>query len=384
MEDAVRVLAIIESPGHVCYRYRIEAFSSAMASQGMRLEAAPLPKGLWQRLGLLLAARRTDIVILQRKLLPRWQLALLRRMAKRLVFDFDDAVFQRDSFSPKGPRSSMRLAGFRATVAAADAVTAGNDYLRQYAAAYAEPSGIHTVPTCVEPDRYPVAQHTRVGHVRLVWIGQRAMLPSLQCIGEHLRAAAERLPSAQLQIICDTTPGISAIPVVLRPWSSATEAADLADADIGIAWLPDDSWSLGKCGLKVLQYMAAGLPVVANPVGENRRMVVHGKTGFLATSPEEWATAVDRLAIDPLLRAKMGSAARQTVEKHYSVAAWGPRLAALLAGSGSLPYNPVLRTPTPARAEPDALVPHVSQHRSAGPHSHLAEAGRAARVGAKR
>ena len=74
--------------------------------------------------------------------------------------------------------------------------------------------------------------------------------------------------------------------VVFRPWSRETETAELAEGDIGIAYMPDDSWSLGKCGLKVLQYMAAGLPVVANPVGVHREMIVHGETGFLADTPE--------------------------------------------------------------------------------------------------
>ena len=112
--------------------------------------------------------------------------------------------------------------------------------------------------------------------------------------------------------------------------SASTEAEEIADADIGLSWLPDDTWSLGKCGLKVLQYMAAGLPVVANPVGMNREMVIHGETGFLASTREEWATAVTRLARDPQLRQQMGAAGRQFVERHYSVQRWAPVFAELI------------------------------------------------------
>ncbi|MGH7221957.1 MAG: glycosyltransferase, partial [Gemmataceae bacterium] len=95
---------------------------------------------------------------------------------------------------------------------------------------------------------------------------------------------------------------------------------EIARADIGISWIPDDSWSRGKCGLKVLQYLAAGLPVIANPVGVQVEMVKHGETGFLAQTPAEWIEAVRRLAQDPELRIRMGRAGRRLVETRYSVA----------------------------------------------------------------
>jgi glycosyltransferase involved in cell wall biosynthesis len=327
----MKILALIESPGHVCYRYRIEAFAWALAERGLFLEAAPLEKGVRRRTGQLWRAGEAEAVILQRKLLPSWQLQLLRRRAKRLIYDVDDALFQRDSYSPKSARSAVRLKRFQATVRAADGVIAGNDYLRRYTAAYADPWRVHTVPTCVEPVWYPLATHARTGSaVRLAWIGQRSTLPSLDRAREHLTAVAACLPEIELRVISDAAPDLPGLRVVLRPWSAATEAAELADADIGVSWLPDDAWSLGKCGLRVLQYMAAGLPVVANPVGMNRRMVTHGETGFLASSPAEWAEAIACLAADPLLRARMGAAGRAAVEEHYSVEAWGPRLAVVM------------------------------------------------------
>ena len=104
-------------------------------------------------------------------------------------------------------------------------------------------------------------------------------------------------------------------------WSEEGEARDLAGADVGISWVPDDPWSRGKCGLKVLQYLAAGLPVVANPVGVHTEMVRPGETGFLATTASEWRDAVARLCGDAALRRRMGEAGRALVESRYSVAA---------------------------------------------------------------
>ncbi|NQT16499.1 MAG: glycosyltransferase, partial [Planctomycetes bacterium] len=139
------------------------------------------------------------------------------------------------------------------------------------------------------------------------------------------------LPGLKLWVVCDRFPRLSGVEVVGRPWSSATEAAELAECDIGISWLPDDPWSEGKCGLKVLQYMAAGLPVVANPVGMHRELVVHGRTGFLASTPGQWSAAIGRLAADPGLRRRMGAAARRVVEEEFSVARWGAELAEVVA-----------------------------------------------------
>jgi glycosyltransferase involved in cell wall biosynthesis len=133
------------------------------------------------------------------------------------------------------------------------------------------------------------------------------------------------LPGIHLKVICDRFPHFENLPVLECPWTEAGEAGELAAADIGISWLPEDEWSRGKCGLKVLQFMAAGLPVVANPVGVQTEMIEHGETGYLATTPEQWVEAIGRLAGDPALRQRMGAAGRRRVETDYSVAAGGRR-----------------------------------------------------------
>ena len=133
-----------------------------------------------------------------------------------------------------------------------------------------------------------------------------------------------------MKFICDRFLHFDGLPVVALRWTRATEAAEIAAADIGISWIPDDDWSRGKCGLKVLQYMAAGLPVVANPVGVHAEMVRHGETGFLADTAEEWVDAVGRLARDPDLRRRMGAAGRRLLEDRYSVASGARRWTALL------------------------------------------------------
>lgn len=136
-----------------------------------------------------------------------------------------------------------------------------------------------------------------------------------------------------MRIICDRFPDAFPIPVIPVDWNRETEGRELAAGHIGVSWLPDDLWSRGKCGLKVLQYQAAGLPVVANPVGSNCEMIKGGETGTLASTPDEWVAAVTLLAGDARLRRKMGLLARQRVEADYSIAAWADTFATSMTGS---------------------------------------------------
>jgi glycosyltransferase involved in cell wall biosynthesis len=345
----MRVTALIERPEHVCARYRIEAFRSDLLERGLALELTPVGKRLWGRIRAFWRASRADIVIVQRKLLPVWQVCLLRRAARRLVYDFDDAIYQRDTFTRKRPESWKRELRFWATIYAADTVIAGNDFLAERATAYGDSQRIHRVPTCVDPRPYPLATQSRSGpHARLVWIGQRSTLGGLLHARQHWLCLGARLPGMELRLICDTRCTLPGVRVMLRRWSRATEKAELADGDIGVSWLPDDAWSRGKCGLKVLQYMAAGLPVVANPVGCHLEMVLPGRTGFLASTPRQWADAISCLAADPPLRRKMGEAGRRLVHERYSTQRWGPRFAELVAGvatSASRAEQPGRHTP---------------------------------------
>jgi glycosyltransferase involved in cell wall biosynthesis len=324
-------IGLVESPGHVSGRYRLAAFAPHLREAGHTLDLRPLPTGLWSRVQLFHELHGAN-VILQRRLLPGWQLSQLRRNARLLVFDFDDAVFLRDSYAPRGLHEPRRLRRFSATVAACDAVAAGNTFLHGHAARWGR--SVHVIPTCVDPQGYPLARHARSGAAQLVWVGSSSTLRGLEVISPLLEEVGRRLPGLQLKLVCDRFLQGRHLPVLPCPWTEAGEAAAIADADIGISWVPDDLWSRGKCGLKVLQYMAAGLPVVANPVGVQAEMVRHGETGFLAETPAQWVEAVGRLAHDPDLRRRLGLAGRRLVESGYSVETGAARWRLLLEGLG--------------------------------------------------
>ncbi len=323
--------ALVDTPGHVCCRYRVAAFRPHLERAGHGLELFPWPDSWWRRFRLPYDLCHADALLIQRRLLPAWQLRRLRRAARFLLFDFDDAVFLRDSYSPRGLHSPARLRRFARTVRAADAVLAGNAFLADMARRWARPGRVHVVPTCLDPARYPPAAHVRTDGVQLVWIGSASTLRGLRTLRPVLEEVGQRCPGVRLKLVCDRFLDLRHLPVISCPWTEAGEAADLASADVGISWVPDDDWSRGKCGLKVLQYLAAGLPVVANPVGVQAELVRHGETGFLAETPGDWVTAVGRLARDPELRRRMGTAGRRLVAEKYSVAAGAAGWLAVLA-----------------------------------------------------
>ncbi|MCZ2343767.1 MAG: glycosyltransferase family 4 protein [Bacteroidales bacterium] len=324
------VVALVSSPDHVCCRYRLEAFRPALETAGHTLTYQTLPRNLFARLPSYRHLRSADVVIVQRKLLPPTEVNLLRRYAKRVVFDYDDAVWFRDSYSPKGFFSRRRTARFRAIAQVADLMVAGNAVLAAEGRRHAIPGRVVTVPTCVEPSFYPVAVHSLKPSLTLVWVGSSSTLRGLERFRSTLEAIGQAVPGVRLKLVCDQFLQFQHLPVDPVPWSALTEAGEIAAADIGIGWVPDDPWSRGKCGLKVLQYQAAGLPVIANPVGVQADFVRDGVTGFRAETTEEWIAAVRKLAEDAALRQRLGQAGRTQVLDKYSVAVGGTMWVELL------------------------------------------------------
>jgi glycosyltransferase involved in cell wall biosynthesis len=316
----VHLVALVESADHVCARYRLAALRPYLERAGHTLELLAWPRHWWARLALPRELRHADLVIVQRRLLSAAPLVLLRRAVGLLAFDFDDAVFLRDSYAAHGQASFFRRRRFARMIRAADAVVTGNVFLSVQATRYTAPDRVHVIPTCVDPGRYPLAKHERQGDgTQLVWVGSASTLRGLEVVRPLLEEIGLRCPEVCLKLICDKFVTLQRLPVVPCRWSEASEAAEIAAADIGLSWVPDDSWSRGKCGLKVLQYMAAGLPVIANPVGVQAEMVQHGESGFLCETADQWVEAVRRLVHDPDLRRRMGEAGRQRVETDFHV-----------------------------------------------------------------
>jgi glycosyltransferase involved in cell wall biosynthesis len=316
----MRILALVNSMDHVCCRYRLAAFDSTFREQGHTFELRPWPQTWVSRLLVKQYLGLADVLIIQRKFPPYWQMPLLKRVAGSLIFDFDDAVFCRDSFSAHGVNCTTRTARFRFTAQNVDYVVAGNSFLSDAARLWIDAARVVTIPTCVDLRRYSPAGHQPGRRpLTLAWIGTSSTLRGMERMRPMLEDVGRSCPNLVLKIICDRFLTFTHLDTLPCRWSEATEARELASADIGLSWLPDDLWSQGKCGLKVLQYMAAGLPVLANPVGLHSQLVRHGENGFLVENQEELIHAIELLRGDPDLRRQMGQAGRELVAEHYSI-----------------------------------------------------------------
>lgn len=323
---APRILFVSKGDDSSSTRYRALQFFPLWQAAGFEPHHVTASGGAGALLEMLLQARRADIVVVLRKTFPPPLLWLLRWAARRLVFDFDDAIFCNTDGTP----SRTRMARFAAMARSCDHVLAGNAFLADRAAAF-NPA-VTVIPTCVDAARYRSDAEKPAETLDLVWIGSHSTRKYLAEAMPWLQQAAEAVPQLRLKIIADfDLPGcgVTTLPVA---WRADTEARELAASHVGIAPMRDDDWSRGKCALKVLQYMAAGLPVVSSKAGANSEVTAEGETGFLVTTPAEWAERIALLARDAGLRRRMGEAGRRRVEADYSVGPVFERLRSVVAG----------------------------------------------------
>lgn len=302
---------------------------------GERVSRLDILRSYVARLGTLLRLRRYDVVWIEKEALPWFPAAIERGLfwvpGVPIVVDYDDATFH--AYDRHRLRVVRLLLGGKidGIMRTADLVIAGNAYIADRAAA----SGARNVarlPTAVDLGHYasaPRRPHTEEQALSIGWIGSPMTSAYLERLRAPLAELAGRLP-LRMRLIGATPEVLAGLPVEVVPWSVETEAAELARCDVGIMPIPDQPWERGKCGYKLIQYMASGLPVVASPVGANREIVVPGETGFFAETDADWAAALLRLYEEQSLRERMGAAGHRRAEQLYSLQATAPRLIELL------------------------------------------------------
>lgn len=277
-----------------------------------------------RRLRLLGRAKRFDLVWIEKELFPFLPAAfemLVGRLSRNWIVDFDDAVFH----NYDGKRLLERK--LHPLIAGARCVTAGNAYLAKYAIA-AGAKRVERIPTVVDPSRYMVAP-AGSGPTRIGWIGTPANAANLAPVVEALNRIGLSHAVELVTIGAGEVPGLT-VSHVRHAWAEETEASLLSQIDVGVMPLKDAPWERGKCGYKLIQYMAAGKPVVASPVGVNCEIVT-GDIGFLAAEVDDWERALQRLVSEPAVRMQMGANARLSMERNYSTWVVASRLVSVFA-----------------------------------------------------
>jgi glycosyltransferase involved in cell wall biosynthesis len=355
---ALRVIALIPHPiASASGRYRVYQMAPALERHGVTLDIRPfldepalarlyrpghraakaldLARGATRRWRDFGSARDYALALVHREAWPLIGFDPARRLERqgtRWVFDFDDAVFLPNVSAANRAFVGLKPFGQPARLAAAAAgISAGNAWLADWARGLrrgVRGDPVEVIPTAVDTETWKPRPRD-AGPPRLVWIGSASTAPYLEPLRPAFTRLARAHPGLELHVI-GADFAADGIRVIVHPWSVETEAELASRCDIGISPLPDDDWSRGKCGLKLLLYMALGLAAVASPVGVHREMIEHGKNGMLADDADAFADAVDALLADPSRRCAQGRAARETVVARYSIDAVAPRLASLL------------------------------------------------------
>ncbi|MBU1001286.1 MAG: glycosyltransferase family 4 protein [Proteobacteria bacterium] len=309
-------------------RFRVLPFVRSAREAGFAADWMRYPKTALARVAFFARLPKTEIIVLQKKLVSRAELALLRTRAGTLFFDFDDALWARhpNQGACGGEPDAKELARLLRVCAGVDGVIAGNSFL---ASKVREASRrVELLPTPLDTQTYVPTVTKKSGLPVVGWMGTSCNLFFLPEIFEALAPLGH---SCSLSVVSD---GVCPIPQSLNGtcerWSPAAEVSQLQAMDIGLMPLTDDEYTRGKCGFKLLQYMACGVVPVASDVGFNREIVTHGVDGFLAASPADFAEYVGRLVNDKDLRRDMAARARETVVSRFSLSAAAERLWVIL------------------------------------------------------
>lgn len=295
---------------------------------GRKASPQAVVHGYVRRLRMLAATTHYHALWVQYELFPYWPGFAERLGAwtgKPIIVDYDDAIFH--TYDASSNRLVRSLLGNKLAplLRSASAVCCGNSYLQDYVSRYCERTMI--LPTVVDTDSYVPSVKRREGPVVIGWIGSpstwafvRPMLPVLRSLAEEFGVIIRAIGAGNAAAH-EHFPGLQ-----LVEWSEAGEISAVQEVDIGIMPVGSGAFERGKCGYKLIQYMACGLPVVASPVGVNGQIVHPGGNGYLAQSPEDWRQALVRLIEDPELRATLGRAGRARIVADYSLSRHAPRL----------------------------------------------------------
>lgn len=287
--------------------------------------------GYLGRVRVLLRPKNYDLFWIEKELfpfMPAFVEYLFAKTSVPYVVDYDDALFHR--YDKHRSRFIQSVFGRKIDIVMrhAASVVVGNEYLAERARD-AGARRVEIIPTVVDLTRYQVV--APASHPQLVvgWIGSPSTSHYLLTL-ENVFVSLVNKFDVRFVAVGSSEEQLQGLPIETWHWSEKSEVQAIQSFDIGIMPLTDSPWERGKCGYKLIQYMACGVPVVASPVGVNGQIVDHGVNGFLAQELHEWEQALGRLLNDQELRRRMGSKGRERVESWYSLQVQAPRLEDLL------------------------------------------------------
>ena len=240
----------------------------------------------------LINAARFDIVFLQRKLLPIPYFFILRLLAKKIIYDFDDAIF----LNSNGDLSKQRYIRFKYICKKSDLIFPGNQYLQSFAKKINSKTFI--LPTCLNTKEYQLKVNKSKEFIDLVWVGHKSTVKYLLAVIPNLEKANEKIKKLRIINISNVTLSSKKIKIKNISWNERSQYQYIKSAWLGLAPLDKSNWSKGKCAFKLLQYSAAGVPSISSNVGVNRELINHYKNGILIRKNSDWEKSIIKLQSD--------------------------------------------------------------------------------------
>lgn len=239
-----------------------------------------------------------------------------------IVYDFDDSIWL-PNISESNKKFSFLKNPYKTKqiIKLASNVIAGNQFLADYALKY-NPN-VTMIPTCVDTQKFkPVERIASHDKVIIGWSGSHTTIPHFELLLSTLQKIKIKFgDQIDFLVIGDPHFYFPALNIRGIAWTESSEVYSLSKIDIGIMPLPNDEWSMGKCGFKGIQYMSMGIPTIMSTVGVNTEIIQNEINGFLASNEDEWLQKLTLLIENPDLREKIGKAGRKTVVEKYSIEA---------------------------------------------------------------
>ena len=328
-----RVIFLLKSEKTPSSRIRGKELCPYLEEQGIETEIEYIPKSFFERMKLFKKCGAYDLTLFQKRLFSMLEFRELRKNAKKLIFDFDDAVYMKNAVPSENDQdyvSRTRERRFARIISAVDLAIAANSYLAAEAHKTAPSTKVEILPSSVDTEGLEIKTDYTLGKPPVIgWVGSKVTHRYLKFISEQLCELRKKY-NFILNVISDKNLLIPGLEIKNIKWSREAEICEISKFDIGIMPLSDDPFSQGKASYKLLQYMTAGVPSVASAVGMNIEVAGNNEFAISADSPAKFAEAVEKLLTDEKLRHTLGEKGRRKIEREYSRQVIGQKFASII------------------------------------------------------
>ncbi|MGC8829558.1 MAG: glycosyltransferase family 4 protein [Verrucomicrobiia bacterium] len=306
--------------------YRIYQYREYLQKYGINLKIIPAVEFTqWDDLG------NSDVVIIQKKLFATGKVKRLRKLAKKLIYDIDDAIWE-----PHGKehhwftrwRTSRRL---KCVAQLADCCVCANKFLANYIGKYSKRCEI--VPMALDNEKWGLPYTKKSNKIVLTigWIGSPSNLPFFTSIESALYIVQRKFKNVEFVVYSGERPRLRQLFIKHIPYSSEGEVSVVSNFDIGLLPLDTTPFAQGKSPIKALKYMACGIPTIATPTCGVKEILTENETALFAQSEEEWLNRLEKLITNSELRAHIGANARREFEDKFTIKKTGKKIVELLS-----------------------------------------------------